>query len=123
MTVPKLALVGVMVSAGPVLVEPVPLSETLNEGVLGSLLAMVTLPETAPAAVGVKVTVACADWPAPIVAGVVSPLTLNAEPVTVSEDTVRLEDPVLLRVRVEVPALPVETVPKLIELGDTESCG
>jgi len=56
-TSPKLALEGVIVRAGPAAAEPVPLSGTLIDGFVGSLLAITIVPVAEPAAVGENVTV------------------------------------------------------------------
>lgn len=103
--------------------EPVPVSGMVSVGLLGSLLVMVMLPVVAPVAVGAKVTTACADWPALMFLGVAIPLTANSDPVTVSKETVKLAEPVLLMIRLAVEVRPLEMVPKAIEVGVTEICG
>lgn len=80
-------------------VFPVTLTFSLNEGVVGSLLAMVTVPVFAPVVAGVPVTVNVADPPTAIApAGVIVETTKPVEPVT--ELIVNGEVPVLLIVNV-----------------------
>ena len=71
---PKARLEGVAETV-TVAATPVPLRLTVV-GELGALLVMETLPGSEPAVVGAKVTVNVALWPAAMVAGVESPLTL-----------------------------------------------
>lgn len=51
------------------------------------------------------------------------PLIANALPVTVTIDTAKSADPVLLKTRFEVLFNPVDTVPQLMEAGATDNCG
>jgi hypothetical protein len=95
---------------------PVPLNATVMLGFFGSLLAIVRLPVSLPAPVGLNVTAACADWPALIVCGVTIPLTANIDPVTLIEEIVKFAEPVLFRIRLALPFDPAVTVPKLIAL-------
>ena len=74
-TFPKLALLGVIVSAGAVAAVPVPLNAT-DVGELEPLLVKLMLPVKFPALVGANNTAKDALPPAATVAGVVSPLTL-----------------------------------------------
>jgi hypothetical protein len=74
LTLPKLTLLGF----GDIVTEaasPVPLTLT-TLGELGALLAIVTLPASAPAVVGANSKLKVALDPAPIVVGVVNPLAL-----------------------------------------------
>ena len=123
-TVPKLILVGDAESCPVVVVEdPVPLSGTVNVGLVGSLLTILILPVALPTVVGEKVTTAWADCPALIVVGVVIPLIVNAAPVTVIMDTVRSAVPLFVSVRFDVAFKPSDRVPKLILVGLTANCG
>lgn len=79
-TLPKLALAGFAVNCA---CTPVPLIVTVA-GDPGALLAIEMLPETAPVAVGKNFAVKDVLPPAAIVAGNVSPVTLNLAPVTVA---------------------------------------
>jgi hypothetical protein len=54
-----------------------------------------------------------ADWPAAIASGVLMPVTLKPEPAAVTEFTVALALPELVRVIVCCPLLPTFTLPKL----------
>lgn len=121
--VPKLRLEELALNCPVAAADPVPASGTLSVGLFGSLLVIVTLPVAAPATVGENVTAACTDWPALIVFGVVTPVIPNSEPATVTMDTVKFADPVLLRTRLAVPVSPLETVPNAIDAGDTDNCG
>ena len=122
-TVPKLTLEVLALSCPVGETDPVHVSGILSVGLLGSLLVMAILPVAAPATVGEKVTVACADWPALILFGVVTPLIPTSLPVKVIRETVKSADPALLSVRLALPLSPLESVPKLIEAGDTDNCG
>jgi hypothetical protein len=122
-TVPKFRLVVLALNCPVATAVPVPVSGMFRVGLLGSLLVMAILPLAAPATVGEKVTTACTDCPALIVFGVVIPLIPNSLPVNVIRETVKSADPVLLRVRLALPLSPLESVPKLIEVGDTDNCG
>jgi len=77
-TLPKLRLVGLDDNTPEV--TPVPLTGMDRVG-LEAFDAIVILPVTAPAAVGVKVTLKVVLWPAASVAGAVMPLKLNPVPV------------------------------------------
>lgn len=102
---------------------PVPLNATLTVGFTESLLVTAKLPLLVPLAVGEKVTPTCADCPAASVVGVVIPLTLKSAPVRARREIVRLDAPVFVNIRLFVVFTPVETLPKLIVVGLTESCG
>jgi hypothetical protein len=66
-------------------------------GELVALLAMVTLPVTAPAAVGANSTVTGIDWLGVRVSPEVTPLTVKPAPVMLTLETVTSEFPVLVR--------------------------
>ena len=85
-------------------VTPVPERATLNE-VFEASLVMATFPVALPEAFGAKLTEKLALCPAPIVAGMLIPLIVNAVPVKAAWLTVTLADPVLCRTTVllEVP--------------------
>ena len=94
----KLKLVGFAVSV-TVAAVPVPLRATAL-GEWGALLVMLTLPVRFPAVVGANKTLNVAVPPAGTVAGVVSPLTLKAAPVTDNCVIVREAVPVFVTVKV-----------------------
>jgi hypothetical protein len=110
-TLPKLREVGLSRSCPEAAVDPVPSNVTVMVGFVGSLLVMVKLPVTAPAAVGLKVRDTGADWPALIVLGVVIPVAPNSAPVMAITDMVRSEPPVFEIVRFALPVEPTLTVP------------
>lgn len=60
-TVPKPRLAGLALNWPDFVADPIPLNETVNVGLTGSLLVMPILPATLPAVVGEKVTTAWAD--------------------------------------------------------------
>ena len=122
-TEPKLKLAGFADSCPVGAAAAVPLNATLRLGLFGSLLAIVRLPVSLPVAVGLNVTLACTDWPALIVWGVVTPFTANKDPFTLMEEIVKFAVPVLFKTRPAVPLVPTVTVPKLIALGVTDNCG
>lgn len=108
-TLAKLTLVGLTVSCGCA-VAPVPLSAITNEG-FAAVLVTVTLPLTAPDAVGVKITGKVVDSPPVSVSGAEIPLTANALPLTATCDIEMLEVPVFLSVTVWLELLPITTLP------------
>ncbi len=81
-TLPKLMLVGLTVSAD-VDATPVPLSAT-ETGVLLALLTIEIVPVELPAVVGANFTLKVVLWPAGSVSGRESPLMLKLAPVTVA---------------------------------------
>jgi hypothetical protein len=85
-------------------VTPAPERATLNE-VFEALLVMATFPVALPEAFGANVTEKLALCPAPIVAGMLIPLIVNAVPVTAAWLTVTLDDPVLFRTTVLLKVL------------------
>jgi hypothetical protein len=122
-TEPKLKLAGFADNCPVGAAAAVPLNATLRLGLFGSLLAIVRFPVSLPVPVGLNVTLPCTDWPALIVWGVVIPFTANKDPVTPIEEIVRFAVPVLFKTSPAVPFEPTVTVPKLIALGVTDSCG
>ena len=83
-TFPKLKPVAGLMPRVRIAAIPVPLS-VIGGGELGALLAMETLPDTAPTEVGRKVTVIVVCCPAFTFNGNVNPLTVKkAEPVSVT---------------------------------------
>ncbi len=122
-TLGKLKLVGFTVNCPTGVVEPVPVRETVVVGLTGSLLVNVMLPGTAPAAVGVKVTVTGTDWPELIVLGVAIPEIANSAPFKVIIETVKSDAPLFEIARVPVPLEPSVTTPKSSEVGVTDICG
>ena len=122
-TEPKLKLAGFADNCPVAAAAAVPLNATFMLGLFGSLLVMVRFPVSLPVPVGLNVTLACTDWPALIVWGVVIPFTANKDPVTLIEEIVKLAVPLLFKTRPAVPFDPTVTVPKLIVLGVTDNCG
>src|SRR5207247_10461101 len=86
-TLPKLRLVGVMLSVR-VAATPVPL-RPMEVGEPGALLTIERLPDTAPAVVGRKATVIVVCCPAAPFKGSENPQTLNRETVGVTWVVVR----------------------------------
>jgi hypothetical protein len=78
-TLPKARLVGLDPRAPAA--TPVPVKEIVNVG-FEALDVMVTLPLTAPVAVGENNTLKLALWPAVSVTGAAMPLTVNPDPLT-----------------------------------------
>jgi hypothetical protein len=78
---------------------PVPLSE-IASGELGALLTREIEPETAPAVVGAKIALKVAFLPARMVSGALMPEILNPVPVTLTEEMVKLADPLFDKVMV-----------------------
>src|SRR5580704_17089870 len=100
---------------------PVPVQNS-TVGEFEALLVNETLPDAAPVADRVNVTVNCTCWPAGIVKGKDgNPLTPNAEPVTISEVTVTLR-PLALRLTCCCAFVPTATLPKFMLVGATDSC-
>jgi hypothetical protein len=96
--------------------EPVPAKLTTAVGVVGSLLVIVKLPVTAPAAVGLNVKVTGVFCPALMVLGVVIPLIPKSAPESVRRETVKSAVPPFEMVRLELPVEPMETLPKFTAL-------
>ena len=112
--VPKLRLVGLAASAPGV----TPVADTGMVRVeFVALELTVTLPLTAPAAVGTNETLNVAVWPPLSVNGAEIPLTLKPAPVIPTCDTVMLEAPVLVMVSGSELWLPIVTLPKLRLVG------
>jgi hypothetical protein len=78
---------------------PVPLRLIDTAAFVEELVASVSIPLAAPAAVGLNCTVSAADWPAFRVRGKVAPDTVNPAPVTVAELIVIATFPVEFKVR------------------------
>jgi hypothetical protein len=77
-----------------------------------ALLAIVTEPDTAPAAVGANVACSAVDCPAAIVTGAANPLMLNAAPAKLTCETAISLDPELVSVTACVLLPFTSTVPK-----------
>src|ERR1700690_1022012 len=99
---------------------PVPVRDSIV-GEFEASLAKDMLPDATPFPEGVNVMVNCTCWPAGIVTGSDSPLKVNAEPFTVSEDTVTLA-PLALSVPVWFACVPTATLPKSMLVGVTLNC-
>jgi hypothetical protein len=78
---------------------------------------MLTLPLTAPLAVGLKRTLNDVLWPAVNVKGKVNPLKLNPAPLALAAETVRLDPPVLVSVSDKLELLPTCTLPNARLVG------
>ena len=115
----KLKLVGLVVSEGAAAV-PVPLNATAV-GELGALLVILTLPVRLPAVVGSNKTLNVVVPPAGIVAGVASPLTLKAPPLSPICEIVSDAVPVFVTVKVSDFVCPSTTLPKLKLAGETDN--
>ena len=115
-TLAKLTEVGLACNCPTGEVDPDPLRFTVTVGVLGSLLVIVTLPETAPEAVGWNVRLMGTDCPALIVFGVVTPVSPNSEPVSEITEIVRSDPPAFEIVSTAFPVDPTLTVPNCTEL-------
>ena len=85
------------------------------------MLTTVTLPERLPAEAGANLTLNDVDCPAARVAGSVIPLVLKPVPVALICEMETLEFPVFEIVSVWLAVAPVATLPKLSEVGDTDS--
>jgi hypothetical protein len=108
-TVPKLRLAALAVKEPTD--APVPESGIVEVG-FEAFEVTVKLPLAAPEAVGAKVTLKLALWPALKVIGIEIPLTLNPLPLVATEEIVTLVPPVLVSVSGKVFALPILTLPK-----------
>lgn len=115
-TVPTAIVVGETLNV-PTGFMPVPVAVAVSVE-FEALLLMVKVALEDPDAVGVNVTVKDALFPAAIVAGSESPLTLNTELLELIEFTVTLA-PLTVRVPVAVPLDPTVTFPTAIVVGET----
>ena len=84
---------------------------------------MARLPVAFPDEVGANVMATETDCPAAIVLGVVMPVRVKSASFNVRTETVRSADPVFDKTRLLVLFRPLDTVPKLIDAGLTDSCG
>lgn len=121
-TLPKAIELGVAVSAAGVaggveVVVPVPLSAT-SDGEPSALLAIVIVPVSAFAAVGLNTAEIEVLWPAASEIGRCGPEAVNPVPATEIPETLSASVPVLVSVTVFVVLCPTVTFPKLTELGD-----
>jgi hypothetical protein len=87
-------------------------------GEVGESLAKLRVALTAPALVGVKVTLNGRLWPAVIVTGKVKSLTLNAELLALADVMVTLA-PVAVKVPEPDPLVPTTTLPSARVVGET----
>ena len=116
-------LVGCVVIVGNTgVVVPVPDTETIDIGVWGSSLVIVTLPELVTGAVGVYATLNELLPPGAILLGGVRPETVNGLPGTEIEEMVRLEPPTLLTVTVPFTVVPTVALPRFRLAGVTPIC-
>jgi hypothetical protein len=106
---PKARFVGLAIRVTDA-ATPVPLRVNLL-GELGALLEMEIVPLRFPAVVGANSALNEALWPAAIIAGVESPLTVNPAPATDNCTIVRGADPVFVTVNVCDFVCPKTTLP------------
>jgi hypothetical protein len=99
-----------------VAVVPVPLKAIVCVALV-ALLLIVTVPVTPPAAAGLNATVKFKVFAGPSVNGVESPLILNPAPLTLTLDTVTLDEPVFSSCTVCEFVVPSGTLPKLTLYG------
>src|SRR6185503_11127958 len=88
----------------------------------GSLLAMVNVPDCAPALVGLKRTLTCADPPAWMLKGAAGVTAYTALELVIAE-TLNAALPLFAIVIESCAEVPVATVPKLSDAGETEIRG
>lgn len=88
---------------------------------MDALLVNVSVALEAPEALGVKVTVKGADWPAAMVAGRVIPESTNSLLLLPAEETIT-EAPAAVKLPFREALAPTVTVPKLSVAGETDSC-
>jgi len=98
---------------------PVPLRGIVS-GEFAAVLTIDTLPETLPAAVGLKSALNVALLPAATVTPDDIPEMLNPVPEAETDDTVRLSLPPLLRVTLVEPLPPTDTSPNETLAGEAE---
>lgn len=122
-TLPKFTLAGLALNCPTAVDDPVPAKVTTAVGVVGSLLVIVRLPDTAPASVGLNVKVTGAFCPALMVLGVVMPLIPKSAPESVRSEIVKSAVPAFEMVRIELPVEPTETLPKFTALALKLTCG
>ena len=115
--VPKLKLLVLVVSRA-VAAIPTPLRETVL-GVLEASLTTDTLPDRAPAVLGVKITLKVACFPAAMVRGKETPVIEIPAAVDAAEVIVALEVPLLVMVTDCEAVSPRLTEPNLIDDGAT----
>ena len=99
-----------------VLVAPDPASATASWG-MEALLAIVSVPESVPAAWGSKLTLKVNDWPGSSVVLEAEPMRLNPVPPTEIIEMLAFEFPIFLMVACSVSAVPTVTLPKLRAAG------
>src|SRR5690242_8591808 len=109
-----------MLDEGGCAATPVPVSATATLPLAGSLLAMVSVPDCAPALVGLNVKVATAIPPAATLSVVGE--TANGAAV-LRLVTFSAAAPLLDMVTVAVWLCPTVTLPKLTPTGLTDICG
>jgi hypothetical protein len=112
------AVVGVIATATTLAAEAAPLSATVA---LEALLVIATDPVKVPADVGANLIGNAEEVPAAIVIGNVVPARLKPVPVTVAPVTDSDEPPLFEIVTFNVLELPLVMLPKLSELGATDS--
>jgi hypothetical protein len=117
-TLPKLTLDGDALIPACV---PVPVRFS-TVGDPPALLAIETLPVTAPAAVGVYFTLNVAVCPTFNVDGDVTPVAVKPLPVTVTPEIATAACPEFVNVEVNVELLPTATLPKLSVPGFSVNC-
>jgi hypothetical protein len=121
-TLPKFTVVGLTVNCGVVLVVPDPPSETVA-GPEGSSLVTVSVPASAPAVVGSKVTVTDNCWLGCNVTGSDTAPTLNAVPGTVIALIFRGAFPVDVNVSARETLVPIALWPKSMDVVERARLG
>lgn len=111
-TLPKVKLAELTLRRGAVGAIPVPVRLTTAVLLEEESLWMETCPVTAAAEPGVRLTVRAIDCPGWRVSGKVAPASLNPDPLTVAELTVRSRFPVDVRVSERVAVEFIVTFPK-----------
>jgi hypothetical protein len=119
-TDPKFTLAGDADNSPTGAAVPVPLSAMTREGSPASLVIVMD-PEALPVAVGVNVVVRVTLDEGFTVAGVVTPLTLYAAPVTEIAEMCTAAVPVLFKTTCWVPLLPTCIDPKLTLVGEADN--
>jgi hypothetical protein len=95
---------------------PLPVIEIVV-GEFGALLTIEIVPLVLPPAVGANCAVNEVVCPAANIFGVANPVMLNPAPVAVAWEIVRLAEPLLVKVTVCDPVLPVATEPNVTTEG------
>jgi len=95
--------------------------KAITNGESEASLTIVKLPLTAPADVGANSICMVLPWPTAIVPEGFPPITVKPAPVKVAAEMVAVPNPVLVTVKLSVPAFPTAMLPKLtlVALGES----